>query len=317
MDGFATGGGPLVAIRAIHFGATVLTAGSVIFWCAVARPALHTGPAVVLARTRMLQLAWTGLALTVLSGGIWLLLEAVSMSGLSLGEAVTAGVAWTVLRQTQFGWIAELRAALALALAAGLALSWSAWSDALALTAALGLAATIAWTGHAGSTPGDLGLLHSAADVLHLLAASAWIGGLLPLVLLLVAAGGRRALGTAAQVQDLARRFSTLGVISVVALMASGAVNTWILVRSVHALLVTEYGQVLMLKLGIFALLLVFAAVNRLWLTPRLSPTQADLSRQQALHRLTRNSTIEIGLGSAILAIVGMLGTLHPAIHPM
>jgi putative copper resistance protein D len=32
---------------------------------------------------------------------------------------------------------------------------------------------------------------------------------------------------------------------------------------------------------------------------------------------LTRNSVVEIGLGLIIFAMVGMLGTLHPAIHLM
>jgi putative copper resistance protein D len=316
MDGFGAGGGPLIAIRAIHFGATVMTAGSVIFWTAVARPVLRAGAVAALARAQTLRLATIGLAFTIVSGAIWLLLEAVSMSGLSWGEAMTAGVVWTVLRQTQFGWIAEIRAALAVALAAGLACQRFAWSDSIVLIAALGLTAAIAWTGHAGSTAGELGILHGAADALHLLAAAAWIGGLLPLALLLAAAG-RRAPATVVPVYRVVRRFSALGVISVATLVASGVINTWILVGSVHALLVTEYGQLLMLKLAIFALMLVFAALNRFWLTPQLGRAPPDLVQQGTLHRLTRNSTVEIGLGSAILAIVGMLGTLHPAIHLM
>src|SRR5712691_871095 len=39
-----------------------------------------------------------------------------------------------------------------------------------------------------------------------------------------------------------ARRFSILGIVSVVALMATGAINVWILVGSFHALIVADYG---------------------------------------------------------------------------
>jgi len=39
---------------------------------------------------------------------------------------------------------------------------------------------------------------------------------------------------------------------------------------------------------------------------------QADTN---ALSALTRNTLIEIALGLAIFAVVGVLGTLHPAIH--
>ena len=45
--------------------------------------------------------------------------------------------------------------------------------------------ASLAWAGHGGATPGRPGDLHLAADMLHLLAAGAWLGTLIPLALLL------------------------------------------------------------------------------------------------------------------------------------
>jgi putative copper resistance protein D len=78
--------------------------------------------------------------------------------------------------------------------------------------------------------------------------------------------------------------------------------------------LVTEYGKILILKLVIFAFMLAFAAVNRLWLTPRLA-LPAAMGQSDALRQLARNSTIEVALGLAIFAVVGLLGTLHPAAH--
>jgi putative copper resistance protein D len=316
MDWFGAGiNEPLIAVRGIHFGATAITAGTVIFRTVVAKPALHTEPAAKLARTQMLCVAWIGLAVTALSGVIWLLLEAVSMSGLPFGEAMTAHVLWTVLGQTQFGLVIEIRGLLAIVLAVCLAYRRVPWTDWLAFVAALGLTAAIAWAGHAGSTLGAIGNLHVAADALHLLAAAAWIGGLVPLVLLLAAVGRHPTVASASQARDATRRFSTLGAASVSTLAASGIVNAWFLVGSVHALLVTEYGQLLMLKLGVFAIMLVFAAVNRFWLTPQLCLSAANGPQLGALRQLTRNSTIEIGLGLAIFAIVGMLGTLHPATH--
>ena len=52
---------------------------------------------------------------------IWLLLQAVSMSGLPFGEAMTAQVLSTVLNQTQFGLVSEIRSVLAIILAVCLA----------------------------------------------------------------------------------------------------------------------------------------------------------------------------------------------------
>ena len=315
MDWFGAGVNvPLIAVRAIHFGATALTAGTVVFRTVVAKPAFDAEPPAKLVRTQTLRVAWIGLAVTALSGVVWLLLQTVSMSGLPTGEAMTARVLWTVLDQTQFGLVGEIRSLLAIVLAVCLAIQ-RPWSDWLGLAAALGLTAAIAWTGHAGSTLGAIGNLHVTADALHLVAAAAWIGGLVPLVLLLAAVRRHPTVAWTSQARDVTRRFSTLGTLSVATLMASGIVNAWILVGSVHGLLVTEYGRLLMLKLGVFAIMLVFAAVNRFRLTPRLALSTASGTQLGALRQLTRNSTIEIGLGLAIFAIVGMLGTLHPATH--
>ena len=65
MDWFGAGvNEPLIAVRAIHFGATAMTAGTVIFRTVVAKPALHAEPAAKLVRTQTLRVAWIGLAVT-------------------------------------------------------------------------------------------------------------------------------------------------------------------------------------------------------------------------------------------------------------
>jgi copper resistance protein D len=317
MDWFGAGiSGSLVAVRAIHFAASALTTGTLIFRAVVVKPALCSEPtAAKLSRTQTLGIAWTGLAITAVSGVIWLLLQAASMSGLPISEALTSGVISTISSQTQFGQVSEIRLVLAIILAACLAFDRLPLADWLALPAALGLTAAIAWTGHAGSTPGEMGSLHLSADVLHLIAAAGWIGGLVPLIFLLAAVRRYQAIAWAAFAREAAMRFSALGIASVTTLLATGTVNAWILVGSFHALAVTEYGRLLMLKLVVFAVMLVLAAVNRLWLTPRLAGASGDEPRLEALRQLTRNSVVEIALGFSIFAIVGLLGTLHPAIH--
>jgi putative copper resistance protein D len=157
-----------------------------------------------------------------------------------------------------------------------------------------------------------LGYLHLGSDVLHLTAASAWIGGLVPLALLLGAVRCHK--GLASLELDAVQRFSTLGIASVATLILSGVINAWILVGSFRGLVVTGYGQLLMLKLAAFAVMLVFAALNRFALTPQLA-SPSDDARQGALRALSRNTMIEIALGLSIFALVGVLGTLHPAAH--
>jgi putative copper resistance protein D len=304
-------GWPLIATRAIHFAATAIVAGTLLFRVTVANPVLQSeGTAAESFRAQTLRVLGLGLAVTFISGTMWLLLQAVSMSGLPSREAISAGVLSTVLNETQFGQAMEIRAGLAIVLAGCLALDRTQW---IAAAAALGLIASLAWTGHAGSTPGDVGNLHLIADVLHLAAAAVWIGGLASLILLFAAV--RQAPAWALRASDATRRFSALAIISVAMLALSGLVNAWILVGSLRALLVTDYGHLLMLKLGFFAIMLAFAATNRFYLTPRLALPSGKRSQSETLDQLKRNSAIETVLGLVILTIVGVLGTIHPAIH--
>jgi putative copper resistance protein D len=317
MDWFGAGSNvPLIVVRAIHFAATAITTGALVFRTVVAKPALASEQAVArLIRTQTLIVAWIGLAIAVASGMVWLLFQAASMSGLPFGEAMTSSVLLTVLNQTQFGRVSEIRIVLTIILAACLACDRVPLADRFAPAAALGLTGAIAWTGHAGSTLGQTGNLHLTADALHLVAAASWIGGLVPLVILLAAARRHQAIAWGSFVRDATMRFSTLGIVSVATLLATGVVNAWILVGSFRALLITEYGQLLMLKIVVFAAMLVFAAVNRFCLTPRLALSSGNAPRLESLRQLNRNSAIEVALGLAIFAIVGLLGTLHPAIH--
>ncbi len=173
----------------------------------------------------------------------------------------------------------------------------------LQLAAAAALIAPLALIGHAGATPGAAGQLHLASDAVHLVAAGVWLGGLPALALLLSSARPPRGLAARA-----AARFSTLGIASVAALLASGIVNSWMLLSTPRDLIATDYGRLLFLKIGLFAAMLVIAAVNRFHLTPRLAGAPARRA-------LMRNSLTETALGAGVLLLVGALGTMQPAAH--
>ena len=174
--------------------------------------------------------------------------------------------------------------------------------------------ATLAWAGHGAADPGASGNAHLVADILHLLAAGVWLGALVPLSLLLAetrSAGDRRSILVA---RGATARFSAMAVASVGTLVISGVVNTWFLAGTVPALVGTEYGRLLLLKLGLFAAMLLIAAVNLLRLSPRLADlTSAGAPRTIA--QLQRNALFEAGLGLGVLAVVGILGTLPPGSH--
>jgi copper resistance protein D len=308
--------GPLVVIRAIHFAATAIMAGSLIFRAVVAEPAWRaTEMATTVVRSQILLAASSGLAIAMASGVIWFQLQAASMSGLPFGEAMSTDVLLTVLNETQFGLVSGIRLVLAIILAVCLAYDRLPLARWLGLASAVSLIAAIAWTGHAGSTVGKAGILHLAADIVHLVAAAAWTGGLVLLALLLVRARRERSGVWASFAGEVTRRFSTLGMISVGTLLVAGGVNAWVLVGSFDVLFVTEYGRLLALKVALFAAMVLIAAVNRFWLTPRLALRSRSEPQFEVLRRLARNSMIEIALALMIFAIVGALGTLHPAIH--
>jgi copper resistance protein D len=314
MDWFAAGeDGPLGAIRAIHFAASAITTGTLVFAAVAGKAVLPSGQElVVLKRKQVLWLACISLAVAIVSAIPWLLLQTASIGGRD--EPLTSGLVLTVLSETQFGLVWQIRMFIALFLAACLTYGSFAQADSLALAAAIGLTAGIAWSGHAGSTTGEWGNVHLTADALHLIAAAAWIGGLACLVLLLATVRRDEPLAWESLALETTRRFSLLGTVCVATLLVTGLINSWILVGSFHALFVTEYGRLLMVKLAIVAVMLAFAATNRFWLTPRLARLSGDAV---TVRQLTRNSAIEIVLGLAIFAIVGMLGMMHPAVHLM
>jgi copper resistance protein D len=308
----------LVAARAVHLASTAITAGVLIFPAAVADPVFRATaePGIAKALSKWnLRIAWTGVALIVLSGIAWLLLQTSAMSGRPLGEALADGVAWIVLTQTQFGMVSIARAAILILLAVSLLLPRMRSQPVVAPIVAAALLAAIAWTGHAAGTVGLIGPIHLAADALHLVAAGAWIGGLMPLLLLLGEARRHNDLNGASIALAAARRFSTLGIISVGVLLATGLVNSWILVGSLRGLVGTDYGRLVLVKVALFAAMICIAAVNRMVLTPCLANPPGSLPQIEALRRLQRNVGIEIAIGLGVFAVVAVLGVLHPAVH--
>jgi uncharacterized membrane protein len=142
----------------------------------------------------------------------------------------------------------------------------------------------------------------------HLLAAGAWLGSLPALALLLGSASGGRGAVPAAACAAVIRRFSVFGIAAVGTLLVTGLVNTLLLTSSLANLSDTEYGRLLLIKIGLFALMVVLASINRWFWTPKLPDGRA-------IAMVWRHSLIEMGLGLLIIVIVGILGTLPPPVH--
>jgi len=176
---------------------------------------------------------------------------------------------------------------------------------------AVAFAGTLAWSGHAAGGLGSEAALHPAADVLHLIAAAAWVGALLPLIVVFAAADD----ASLAMARTATVRFSILGIVSVGTLLVTGVVNTFYLAGSVAALRGTDYGRLLLIKIALFLAMVAIATVNRFRLTPQLLQQASIAASREALRRLRRNATIEVLAGAIVIAIVAALGTMVPAIH--
>ncbi|MFI8517383.1 copper resistance CopC/CopD family protein [Streptomyces sp. NPDC085481] len=120
---------------------------------------------------------------------------------------------------------------------------------------AAGIAGTWALAEHAstGLQPG----IAMPVDILHLLAVASWLGGLTALLV---------ALYREPSVERTAvERFSKVAFGSVVVLAATGVYQSWRQVGTWSALTDTRYGQLLLVKIGLVAVLVGIAWVSRRW----------------------------------------------------
>ena len=262
----------------------------------------------------LLILAVSAAALSVLGFAV----QVGSMAGMPLAEVDRATVQ-SLLDETALGLALKVRLAalLAVIIMAAAAL-WRLSSSAVQILVSGVALATLAWSGHGAATEGTAGWAHLAADIVHLLAASTWIGALAGFLWMLFRAGSGE-VGTARQTCKVLADFATVGSALVAILLLTGIANAYFILRDGDpwAALVAPYGQLLALKIALFVGMLGLAAVNRFRLTPALSAAVANGNPERTLQPLRRSIVLEFGLGIGILVLVAWLGTLAPNPTPI
>ena len=259
------------------------------------------------------------LAIAALVSGIGVLAHQTAV----LEGRPAAAVEWPsvarVLLETQSGTVWLARHGLLLVLAAFLAmggdltrrLDWRAarWQALVLAAAALAL---ISAAGHAAAVePSAAGAI--AADVVHLLAAGIWAGGLLHLASLLHATAGEAGADARPYAVLAARRFSTIALLLVATVAASGAVSTLIEVGTIAGLIGTRHGRLLIVKLLLVAIMLALAARNRR-VMPALSGEAATMG-WPAMRRLRASVLVEAMAGLAVLVVVAAMTATPPGRH--
>lgn len=170
---------------------------------------------------------------------------------------------------------------------------------------------TLAWAGHAVMDDGVRRYIHLSADFVHLIAAATWLGALLSFVIQFEGKG----LKSHAEIEILRRvisGFSTVGTTIVGLLVVTGLLNYILIVG--FSLPERLYGELLIIKLTLFGLMLLLAAANRFRLGPMLEMAKSSENKAVAINNLRRSLRIETAVAFLVLAVVAILGVQTPSI---
>ena len=287
----------LAVCRFAHFLAVMLAFGMSAYLWAYAPKRLRLALSPIVRRIVLIASV-----VALITAVAWLALESASMAD-DWSAAVDPDQIGAVLTDTAFGHAWATHLVLAAALVAVAAISprdgWAATSlVSAALLASLGL------VGHAAMQTGAEGALHRANHAVHLMAAGAWIGGLVPFAMCL------RAYERDDLRKDAVRAmagFSFWGQLIVAAIVLTGVVNIALTSHRPPLPPTTPYRALLVAKLVIVAIMILLALFNRFVLAPRLKTST------YALTALRATSAAEVGLGCLVIALVSVFALLDPA----
>ena len=235
--------------RGLHYAALLLLVGAVVF-------ATFLWPAGDAAPRWPRRLLVGAAALGLLSALAGVALQGALGAGTSLDESLTRSVIEGSL-DTRTGDAWAIRAGLWAAVLVVVALmARPRFGFVVALMAfAAGLVVSLPLAGHADTQ--DPQALLIPADIVHVAAAGAWLGGL---VLLLTVFWGSREGDGAARTTG---RFSRMALWCIVAIVVAGAVQAWFYLDGIDTLFTSTYGLALLAKILLLGGIVAVAAGNR------------------------------------------------------
>ncbi len=211
---------------------------------------------------------------------------------------------WQAVLQTRFGEVWQWQILMAAAGAAALLLKGRARQGAWLLSGT-GQLAGLAFVGHAAMLDGVAGGLQRGIQIVHLLSAAFWAGGLLPVLLLMREARQR------ATRYDAIRTlmcFSSWGHLAVALVIVTGMLNAMIVLPTWPPAHFQPYNLLLLMKALLVMVMCGIALFNRYSLVPRF-----PLSGQRAQQTFMLTTLAEIVLSALVLLLVGVFATLEPA----
>jgi putative copper resistance protein D len=199
----------------------------------------------------------------------------------------------SVIRGTVFGHLILLRSAALVGLIALTSRSRPPLS-AVAVLAGVALAGVAATSHAAASGRESFALFRAATDALHLLAGGFWLGGLVALLYVAHEKSGIRA---------SVAPFSEVAIYAVALLALAGALDAAFVFAAERVS--WTYTVLLLAKVLLAIGMIAIAFVNRLRVTPLLA---SEAGRET----LTRNIRAELALGTSVVGIAAVLGSISP-----
>lgn len=286
-----------ILLRGLHFAAVMLLTGSACY-SALLAPRRYR----LLLALRLNPLVKGSAWLALLSALLMLACQNVLMSGDSTNLADTD--IWLAVLGTHFGAVWQWEIIFGVMGIFALLLTGKLRQQVLLLAGVLQLSC-MALIGHAAMRDGVPGLLQQINQAMHLIAAAFWVGGLLPLLLLMREA---RQIDRRTDAIRTMMRFSRYGHLAVALTLLSGVINSVMIAGWPLMWHDSRYIILLLCKMLLVALMVLVALINRYWLVPRFR--LAGSGTQQKFIRMTQ---LELLLACGVVGLVSVFATLSPA----
>ncbi|EAD5764350.1 TPA: copper resistance CopC/CopD family protein [Listeria innocua] len=209
---------------------------------------------------RLKKVTWIALALLGVALFMQLFVQTSITTGVSISESFgPSKLAAFLTTKTGYIWISEFIVWLLLAIFTIMMFfknkQWS-WFALLTESALIGyLIFAKAQNGHAAASADKI--VSITADMLHMIAASVWVGGILVLLFVLPKTGKAR---------EVWSRFAIIAIIAVASILVSGLLMAVMNIGQMSNLFTTNYGKILLFKIGLFLLMALLGLGHYIYL---------------------------------------------------
>ncbi|MDQ2995866.1 MAG: CopD family protein [Chloroflexota bacterium] len=258
--------------------------------------------------TRVLRrLILIGSGLFLVSNAVFLVTQAAAAADVPLVQAIGSPIIQLLSGRSGLLWLARVALTIQIVV-----LTWRLplvgqgatrlWWIMLGIGSVVLL--TLSLSAHAAADP--QAAVAIPLDWLHIAAMVAWIGGLIPLTIAIQKA--RHDPERSLSIAQLIPRFSRLAMTCIVILTLSGIFSYMVHINGLNLLAATTYGRALLVKLGLFGLLLLLGGLNQFVFAPRLRASDHRMARW-----LAQSVRVEIVSGVLLLLAVGVMTSVAPS----